>query len=432
MLHGLLLGGQTDERLCALVSRGDERAFAVLADRHRAELIRAAVRAGAGDGAEDAVQDALLNAWKALRDGAAVRHPRAWLHQIVRHAAITQVRRHPGAEPLGEELAAPGAVADQLANRDLARDVLSEIASLPERQREALIATEFTPQSRREIAAELGVSEGAVRQLVYRARDSVRMAFSAVVPLPLVLWLLRPHSGPAERLTRALARANGSSFTQAVISQRGGGSLVRGGAVLLAAGAAGTFALPHLVGHNAPPQGGSIPRSAPGLTTSSGSGALRVLPGGDGLPAAAGGVRSSGPVSLLAGGVPELETPELEGGALAGSGTDLLKTAAHSAEPRDPSERAAVSGASSGQSHAAAPAGSDTSAAVPLSRTVAPADSGSAAPGSDSSTPTTASDSTSGAARGSADATSVSGSDGSSSQNDSSQAGTGTTSSSDN
>ncbi len=440
-LYGLILGSQTDERLCALVGAGDERAFAVLADRHRAELIRAAVRAGAQDNAEDAVQDALLSAWKALRGGVQVRHPRARLHQIVRHAVITQARRRPGAEPLGEELAGAELVVEQLVNRDLAREVLSEIASLPERQREALIATEFGQQSRREIAAELGVSEGAVRQLVYRARDSVRMAFSAVMPLPLVTWLLRPRLGPAERLTRALLRANGSSLTQTLLSQRGASNLVRGGAVLLAAGAAGTLALPHLVGHSPLSGGTAPPLASPGLTTSPDGASVGRLSGGAlGLSSARGGVAGAGSLALLAGAEPELTTHKLEDSGVTVSGSDLLESVAHHAELGDRAERALTGpggsrGPSSGDGGATA-TGSSRSADGSQSATSAGSD-GSA--GALTSSPLAGSGSTGGtgesssqSASSSTDTASKGSADGSSSTDSSSRSTTGKTGSSDN
>ena len=382
LLYGLILGSQTDERLCALVGAGEERAFAVLADRHRAELIRAAVRAGAQDNAEDAVQDALLSAWKAMRGGVRVRHPRAWLHQIVRHAVITQARRQPGAEPLEEELAGGEVVDEQLANRDLAREVLAEIASLPERQREALIATEFGRRSRREIAAELGVSEGAVRQLVYRARDSVRMAFSAVMPLPLLAWLLRPRLGPAERLTRALIRANGSSFTQTLLSQRGASNLLRGGAVLLAAGAAGTLALPHLVGHNPLASGVARPLASPGLTTSpDGVPASSLSGGGLGLPSARGAVGGAGSLALLAGAEPELAMHELEDSGVTVPGSDLLESAARRAGLGDSAERAVT-----GRGGARGPGSADGGATATDSLRSADGSQSAPSAGSDSAT----------------------------------------------
>jgi RNA polymerase sigma factor (sigma-70 family) len=379
LLYGLILGSQTDERLCALVSDGDERAFAVLADRHRAELMRAALRAGAQDSAEDAVQDALLSAWKALRAGVQVRHPRAWLHQIVRHAVVTQARRRPGTEPLGEELAAHGVVVEQLANLDLARQVLAEIASLPERQREALIATEFGRRSRREIAAELGVSEGAVRQLVFRARDSVRMAFSAVVPLPLLAWLLRPRHGPAERLTRALAGANGSSLTQALLNQRGAGNLVRGGAVLLAVGAAGTLAVPPLVGHNPRSTASARPHANPGLSLGSGGAVVSPLSGSRlGLPAARGSIGGDASLLLPADGRRELATHGSEDTGVKASPADRLESAAQPAGLGDGAH--ATDG-----SQSTAKAGADSQAGDASGSTTAPDQAGSGG----ISTPTT-------------------------------------------
>src|SRR5579875_230922 len=81
----LLLRLQTDVRLARLAACGQAAAFAVLAERHRPALLRAARRLGGGPQAEDLVQATLLEAWRALAAGTAVANPRAWLFAILRH-----------------------------------------------------------------------------------------------------------------------------------------------------------------------------------------------------------------------------------------------------------------------------------------------------------------------------------------------------------
>ena len=438
LLSEVLLSTQTDERLCALVSSGHPSAFAVLADRHRAALLRTAARVGGQDGAEDVVQDALLQAWKGLTDGVEVRHARAWLHQIVRHTAINHGRRRVGVEPLPDELASPQVIADQLADRELARSVLAEIAALPERQREALIATEFGDLSRSEIAAELGVSEGAVRQLVHRARDSLRLAFSALVPYPLIAWFLRPRSSLAERLARALAPANRSDLVQNLLTApRGGGVLLRGGAVLLAAGAAGTVVIPHLaaqgpaqhvVTQQQPAPGGSSQGSRAGKPSLLANGAGPLAPGSHG--------KSGASVPLLPGLEPEAAARVHEDVGSKRSRADAVELAAQAPERAATTESSQTQTAGSGDAN-----GSD--GASPLSGTTA-VTSGDHQAGSSSagSTDQTTATSPATAGSGSGDTATVpaqtstssatSGGDGAPEQGSSSQQGTDTTSSSDN
>ena len=75
--------GDTDDRaLAARVSAGDDAAFALLASRHRAALVRYAAHRLGGDrhAAEDAVQDALIKGLAAMRNGKVPEAPRAWLY----------------------------------------------------------------------------------------------------------------------------------------------------------------------------------------------------------------------------------------------------------------------------------------------------------------------------------------------------------------
>jgi hypothetical protein len=59
------------------------------------------------------------------------------------------------------------------------------------------LGMELEGRSRRQLAAELGLTEGAVRQLVHRARDAVRAAMAACVPFPLVTDGLAAPTAPS-------------------------------------------------------------------------------------------------------------------------------------------------------------------------------------------------------------------------------------------
>src|SRR5579875_138532 len=266
-LSELVLRAQTDQRLCALIADGHPRAFAVLVDRHRKTLTKAGARIAGRELAEDVLQEALLRVWRALESGVRVEHVAAWLHQIVRNTALNQLAREHGVtQPLPEQLPEWRQLGDHLEERELARELLTRIADLPDRQRAALIETELAGRSRRAIAAELGLSEGAVRQLVHRARSSVRVTLTALSPYPLIEWAARrvPAVGSWARIARGASPAGGSRSalrdSLGASSAASGGAVLKGGAAIIAVGALGGGLTWHALSHGPLPP--AMPRHA--------------------------------------------------------------------------------------------------------------------------------------------------------------------------
>src|ERR687897_879854 len=167
----VLLRTQSDERLVLLARAGHERAFEAIVERYRTVLLRAARRYLPEARAEDALQQAYIAAWRALQRGDEVRDLRAWLYRIVHNTALNQLRStgYDYAE-LEESLRGGSAPQEEMERRAVVRQTLTGLAALPERQREALLRIAIEGRSQEEVARELGVTEGAVRQLVHRAR----------------------------------------------------------------------------------------------------------------------------------------------------------------------------------------------------------------------------------------------------------------------
>lgn len=110
---------------------------------------------------------------RSLQTSTEIRFPLAWLHRIVHHVALNEIERQIETyDQLDEGLADHRSVASTAEQRLEVGEVLQSLASLPQRQRLALLGTELEGRSRRQ----LGLSEGAIRQLVHRARSSVRAA----------------------------------------------------------------------------------------------------------------------------------------------------------------------------------------------------------------------------------------------------------------
>ena len=203
-----LLRTQTDERLVALAAGGHERAFEATVERYRRQLLRHARRYLPEGRAEDALQQALLSAWTGLRRGDDVRELRPWLHRIVHNTSLNALRASGyDYDELRETLEGSGGPAELAERRAVVRGTLAGLAGLPERQREALLQIAVEGRSQDEVAEELGLSQGAVRQLVHRARTALRSAATAVVPLPLATWLATAGAGGGATLAKAGAVA---------------------------------------------------------------------------------------------------------------------------------------------------------------------------------------------------------------------------------
>ncbi|MHB8659775.1 MAG: RNA polymerase sigma factor [Solirubrobacteraceae bacterium] len=240
----VFLRTQTDERLATLAEHGHERAFGVLVERYRPQLIRAAGRLVGSNRAEDVAQQTLLGAWSAIQNGTTVSHVSGWLHQILRNAVYTEHARSRLHGQLPDDLADLRSCDGEVESRMALAAILAEMDRLPVHQRSALVQTEFAGRSRRDVAAALGVSEGAVRQLVHRARNTLRLAATAITPFPLAAWAARPHLGSP--LAHRVAELGGKTAAGACGTRAGaggallgGGALFKTGAAVLAAGALG-------------------------------------------------------------------------------------------------------------------------------------------------------------------------------------------------
>jgi RNA polymerase sigma factor (sigma-70 family) len=287
-----LLATQSDQRLLELMAKGHERAFEAVVHRYRRPLLAYCRRMGLADSrAEDVLQQSLLKAWLALCGGTEVRELRPWLYRIVHNNAVNLMRSAPEERGLLSDAACAelAAVDSPFEHRLAARDALVDVAALPPMQRDAILLTAVDGRSHQEVASALGVSHGAVRGLLYRARATLRSAAAAVVPQPLIDWASGSASraGPTAARIAALSASGGGDA---------GGALLKGAAVAAGAAlAAGAVLVPahRLAGR---------PHDATKLSIST-QAALRASPGasggaqgaaarGAGGAAAAGGARS--------------------------------------------------------------------------------------------------------------------------------------------
>jgi RNA polymerase sigma-70 factor (ECF subfamily) len=175
-------GSATDEALVAAVRAGSDAAFSALVRRYEPQLTAYArqVLGGRHHDAEECVQDAFVRALRSITSGDAEIALRPWLHAIVRNRCLDQLRkpnRTTDLEPHEAVLAdhGPGPVST-IARRERLDQVVGGVEGLPERQRRALVMHELEDRSHSHIGRVLGVSAGASKALVCRARQGVAQA----------------------------------------------------------------------------------------------------------------------------------------------------------------------------------------------------------------------------------------------------------------
>lgn len=134
--------------------------------------------------AEDLVADAFVRLWTApgeIREETV----RAYLFTIIRNLFRTRRRRGSRHVPLDETLPDPAAGHDERvgAALELAR-VRTQLASLTEGDRAALVMRGAGGRSYEDIAAALGISPGAARVRVHRARAQLAKSMGKTLGRP--------------------------------------------------------------------------------------------------------------------------------------------------------------------------------------------------------------------------------------------------------
>ena len=230
-----LLRLQSDERLAELAANGHEAAFDAIVDRYRTPLTRYCAGIIGPSRAEDAVQQALINAHDALQRTDEVRHLRSWLYRIAHNSALNVLRAVRDDVPLdaasGAAAVAEDGPAATFERSERFRATVDALQELPERQRAALVLRELEGRSHEEIAETLGVTSGAARQHLMRARVALRGAVTAITPYPLIVRLAEMLASPGAGWTDAAVGAGvGATLAKLTAGVAATGALV-GGAV---------------------------------------------------------------------------------------------------------------------------------------------------------------------------------------------------------
>ncbi|HEV2770874.1 MAG TPA: sigma-70 family RNA polymerase sigma factor [Solirubrobacteraceae bacterium] len=198
-----------DERLVALLGRGNEVAFEELFDRHSEGVLSYCSHIlGSENDGQDAVQHAFLAVWQAVVErGMEPRAFNSWLYTIARNRCVSVLRsrREAALEWEEEKVPARESTIERVEQRADVRELLGDLRTLPEGQRTALLLSELGDLSHVEIASVLGCPREKVKSLVFQARSSLART-SEARQTPCLEVREELAGSPQSRLPLALRR----------------------------------------------------------------------------------------------------------------------------------------------------------------------------------------------------------------------------------
>jgi RNA polymerase sigma-70 factor (ECF subfamily) len=175
---------------------GNEEAFDLLVEAYSGRVFALLTRfLGTSPRREDLVQEVFLRVIRARDRYQPTARFSTWLFRIVFNMATNEraraaPRRHLSLDPMGSGEDGEGSLGDfiiddgaeeplqHLERADVVSAVRAAIADLPEQQRMALILAKYDELPYTEIAVVLDSSEKAIKSMVHRARENLRVALS--------------------------------------------------------------------------------------------------------------------------------------------------------------------------------------------------------------------------------------------------------------
>ena len=169
-----------DSALVAESVAGSRDAFDVIVERHRRIVYQVCYRfVNNHEDASDLAQDTFVRAWKGLRNFKGQSALQTWLYRIAVNVCLNRVAvKAPATEPIEspehfEDVRIEGAQHSMI-REERAVAVRKAIASLPEKQRAALILRTYHDMSHQQIAEVLGSSVGAVKANFFHALNNLK------------------------------------------------------------------------------------------------------------------------------------------------------------------------------------------------------------------------------------------------------------------
>ena len=191
---------RSDVQLMLDVKAGDDESFNLLLRRYRTPLVNFLFRMVRDSAtAEDLAQEVFLRVYRARKQYSPSAKFTTWMFRIATNLALNSIRdnRHRQMEtsidaPVSDEDSAPRElparemrIDEHMVERDRSEFIRRAITSLPEKQRVAVLLHKYEEMDYGEIAGILDCSESALKSLLFRAYETLRVELARLVTQPV-------------------------------------------------------------------------------------------------------------------------------------------------------------------------------------------------------------------------------------------------------
>ena len=179
---------EPDAELMLRVKAGDQAGFGLLVERHRGPVVRFLYRMVENQAvAEELAQEVFLRVYKARTGYEPTAKFTTWLFRIATNLALNQLRDGRGRRtedsldesvddlPRPEPADGRPSVEQALVAEVRLREVRRAVRALPDKQRVAVLMHKYQEMEYSQIARILDCSESAVKSLLFRAYETLRI-----------------------------------------------------------------------------------------------------------------------------------------------------------------------------------------------------------------------------------------------------------------
>jgi RNA polymerase sigma-70 factor (ECF subfamily) len=186
-MGGLAATMDFDAELMLRVKDGDGASFAILLEKHRLPVIHFLYRMVQNQGvAEELAQEVFLRVYRSRESYEPTAKFTTWLFRIATHLALNSLRdgKHRRNEERLDDDSGDGParqVSDQrpsieqrMLHQARMEEIRRAVATLPEKQRAAVLMHKYQEMEYSQIARVLNCSESAIKSLLFRAYETLR------------------------------------------------------------------------------------------------------------------------------------------------------------------------------------------------------------------------------------------------------------------
>jgi RNA polymerase sigma-70 factor, ECF subfamily len=176
-----------DAELMLRVKEGDSASFGLLLEKHRSPVVHFLFRMVQNHAvAEELAQEVFLRVYRSRSTYEPTAKFTTWLFRIATHLALNSLRDcrnergqerlddNSSDQPVRQVSDRRPSVEQKLLNESRLDEVRRAVASLPEKQRAAVLMHKYDEMEYSQIARVLNCSESAVKSLLFRAYETLR------------------------------------------------------------------------------------------------------------------------------------------------------------------------------------------------------------------------------------------------------------------